>query len=234
MSRRRHGFSLLELVFSCVILSSVMLGIFGVFQMGQRSFHFVSLRQGLQAEARYAYIQLQNDLRHSTFVSVTERQRPVTMTVPRQEAKGPQPISRDGIAMAGVLDWAAPDATDEFTGFPNFDSYVSYYATTEPEGRFVRQVLVPGVVGPYPYSGFTVLSSMNDNPMMNSSITGKPRVFSNHVLAFQVRKDDVKRLVNISLKFRGLGGAKPGSMQRVDETIELSLHSYPENTYPKI
>jgi hypothetical protein len=232
--RTCRGFSLLEMVFSCMILSVVMLGIFGVFRLGSQTFQFVSLRQSLQAEARIAYVQLNNDLRHSTFVSVTQMPRKVNVLVPGQEQKGTQSLDRDGICFAGVEDWADSGATDPLTGFPAFDSYVVYYATGDPEGRLIRHVLRPATTGPYPYLGFSVSSSMNDNPVANSNALAPARILSKKLLDFQVRKDENKRLIDIRLRFRGHGGARPGTLQRTDETIELSLHSYPENTYPKI
>jgi hypothetical protein len=231
---KRRAFSVLEIVFSMAIMAFVMVGIFWVFDMGQQSFHFVSLRQGLQAEARIAYLQMHTDLRHSSYVSVTALARTVGVVLPRQESKGVQTLDRDGLCLAGVQDWSAASATDPITGFPNFDAYVVYYATSEPEGRLIRQLVTPAIVGPYLNSQFSLGSSMNDNPILNVNRVGAGRILSQRVLSFQARRDDSKRLVYVSLKFRALGGKKPGGGARADETYELSLRSFPENTYPKV
>ena len=216
------------------ILALAMVGIFWVFDMGQQSFHFVSLRQGLQAEARITYLQMHSDLRHSSFASVTALGRQVSVVLPRQEAKGPQALDRDGLCLASVQDWTQPSATDPITGFPNFDSYVVFYASSEPEGKLFRQWIKPAVVGAYINSTFSLGGSMSDNPLLNADRLGQERILSRRVLAFRVRRDEGKRLVDISLKIRAMGGPKPGGGSRADETFEVTLHSYPENTYPKV
>ncbi|MBT9584389.1 hypothetical protein IV102_13690 [bacterium] len=230
----RRAFSVLELVFSMAILSIVMIGIFWVFEMGQHSFHFASLRQGLQAEARIVYLQMHTDLRHSSYVSVTTIARQANVVLPMQEAKGPQTLDRYGLCLAGVEQWSAPGATDPVTGFPNFDSYVVYYGTSEPEGRLIRQIVKPAIVGPYLNSQFSLAGSMNENPILNVNRVGTARNLSKRVLSFNARRDDGKRLVYVSLKFRAMGGKKPGGAARADETFELTLRSFPENTYPKV
>lgn len=232
--RRHRGLSLLEVVCSMAILAVVMVCIFGVFEMGQHSYHYAALRQGLQAEARIIYLQLNNDLRHSSFVSVTALPRTLSVVLPRQESKGPQTLSRDGLCLAGVQDWAAAGAIDPTTGFPNFDAYVVYYGTSEAEGRLIRQEVAPPLVGGFPNTQFSLAGSMNDNPQLNSNRVGNHRVLSKRLLAFWAQRDDGKRIVNVSVKLRGFGGRRPGGSRKADETFELKLHSYPENTYPKL
>lgn len=232
--RKRVAFSLLEVVGSMAIMAVVMVCIFGVFEMGHQSYHYASLRQGLQAEARIIYLQLHSDLRHSSFVSVTALNRTTSVVLPRQESKGAQTLNRDGLCMSGVRDWAAAGSIDPVTGFPNFNDYVVYYATTEPEGRFIRQEVVPAMVGTWPNTQFSVAGSMNDNPLLNLNRVDNPKTLSKRVLAFWCQRNDGNRLVNVKLKLRGMGGKRPGSLKRSDETFELSLHSYPENTYPKV
>ena len=173
---RRRGFSLLELSVSLSILSLVLVGIFGVFEMGQASFHFASLRQGLQNEARVAFNVLSNDLRHSSLVTVTALPRRLSLVLPRQESKGTQTLDRDGLCLASVQNWSDPGATDAVTGFPNFDSFLVYYATGEPEGSLVRQLVTPALVGPYPNNEFSPGNSMHDEPMLNTSRMGTPRI----------------------------------------------------------
>jgi hypothetical protein len=222
----RRGFSLLELCVSLGILSFVLLGIFGVFELGQSSFHFASLRQGLQNEARVAFYALSNDLRHSSFVTVS--------TIPRTVSAEGRSLDRDGLCAAGVQNWASGTAVDVNTGFPNFDSFIVYYGTSEPEGRLIRQVVTPPLVGPYPNAQFTQAASMNDNPLANSHRVGVTRTLSKRLLSFRARRDNGSRLVIVNMRFRGKGGAKPGSRARADETFELTLKTYPENTYPKV
>lgn len=223
------GLSLLETVFSMALLSIIMLAIFGIFSVGQRTFHFASLRQSLQSESRRAFLMLQQDVRQSNFVASTSRTRSLSLILPRRESEGPVMVDRDGLCLPAVQDWASPSAINEFTGFPNFDCYVVYYATQEPEGRFIRQVLRPPTVGPYPFEGFT----LNDDPLINAHQVGNYRTLSHHVSNFQARKDEAARLIRLSVRFRGLGGARPGGGKQADESLELSLQMYPENTYPK-
>lgn len=230
----KRGFTLLELCISCSILSLVLLGIFGVFEMGQSSFHFASLRQGLQSEARVAFNTLSNDLRHSSFVTVTALPRSVSVVLQRQENRGNQSLDRDGLCCAAVQNWAAPGAIDINSGFPNFDSYVVYYGTSEAEGRLIRQMVKPALVGPYPNAEFSLINSMKDNPLANSSRVGVTRTLSKRLLSLRARRDNGTRLVEVTLRLRGLGGAKPGTSARADETFELTLKTYPENTYPRV
>ncbi len=230
MTRFRQGLSLLETVFSMAILSVVMLAIFGIFSMGQRSFHFASLRQGLQSEGRKAWTLLKQDLRQSNFVATTARARPASLLLPRREAEGLVSVDRDGLCLPSVRDWASPTAINEVTGFPNFDCYIVYYASEDPEGRFIRQVIQPPTVGPYPFEGFT----LNQDPLTNAHRVGNPKILSYQVLSFQARKDEGSRLIRLSVRFRGLGAGKPGSTKKADETFELSLQIYPENTYPRL
>lgn len=230
----KRGFSLLELCVSMSILSFVLLGIFGVFELGQSSFHFASLRQGLQSEARVAFYALGNDLRHSSFVTVSALPRSLNLILPRQESRGTQALDRDGLCCAGVENWDSPAAIDGTTGFPNFDSFVVYYGTGEPEGRLIRQTVKPALVGPYPNAEFSVANSMRDNPLANSNRVGVTRTLSKRLLSFRARRDNAGRLVLVTLRLRGTGGAKPGSNARADETFELTLKTYPENTYPRV
>lgn len=230
----RRGFSLLELCVSMSILSVVLMGIFGVFEMGQSSFHFASLRQGLQSEARVAFNVLSNDLRHSSFVTVSTIPRSVSVVLPRQENRGSQSLDRDGLCCAGVQNWESPSAIDINSGFPNFDSFVVYYGTSEPEGRLIRQLVKPALVGPYPNAEFSLANSMKDNPMSNTSRVGVTRTLSKRLLSFRARRDNGTRLIHVTMRLRGMGGARPGTSARADETFELTLKTYPENTYPRV
>ena len=233
--RLARGLSVIEVVFSLAILSVVMVGIFGVFHLGSQSFQHATLRQSLQSEARISWITLRDDLRHSTYTSVTDLARPVSVVVPGQENQGAQTLDRDGISFATVKNWNAPNALDPLLGFPNFDSYVVYYATTHPEGRLVRQLVEPSTVGQFPYSGFSVLTGMNDNPVANSNaVNGYTRILSSHLLSFKARRDPALRMVRLSLRFRGHGGRTPAGAKQADETLELRLDLSPENTYPKL
>ena len=232
--RPSRAFSLLELTLSVSILSFVLLGIFGVFEMGQSTFHYASLRQGLQSEARIALYQLNNDLRHSSFPTVEAVPRTVSVVLPRQESKGPQTLERDGVCMASVQNWESATAVDITTGFPNFDSFIVYYGTTEAEGRLIRQVVVPPMVGPYPNNQFSVANSMKDNPLSNSSRVGVTRTLSRRLLSIRARRDNSTRLITVDLRFRGTGSARPGTTARADETFEMTLKIYPENTYPRV
>lgn len=230
MRRRTRGMSLLETVFSLGILSVVMLAIFGIFSIGQRSFHFASLRQGLQSEARKAWTLLKQDLRLSNFVATTARARTSSLLLPRREAEGLVPVDRDGLCLPSLRDWASATSINEVTGFPNFDCYIVYYASEDPEGRLIRQIIQPSTVGPYPFEGFT----LNQDPLTNAHRVGNPRILSNRVLSFRARKDEGSRLIRLSVRFRGMGAGKPGSQKNADETFELSLQIYPENTYPRL
>lgn len=230
----KRGFSLLELCVSLSILSFVLLGIFGVFELGQSTFHFASLRQGLQSEARVAFYALSNDLRHSSFVTVSTIPRTVSVVLPRQENRGSQTLDRDGLCAAAVQNWESSTAVDLNSGFPNFDSFSVYYGTSEPEGRLIRQMVTPPLVGPYPNAQFTLANSMHDNPLANASRVGVTRTLSKRLLSFQARRNNATRLVEVRMRFRGTGGSKPGSSARADETFELTLKTYPENTYPKV
>lgn len=235
MTRKRRGLSIVEVVLSLMILSMVMLGIFGVFDMGSHSFQFASLRQGLQSEARLSWILLRDDLRLSTYTSITSLPRTVSVVVPGQETAGPQTLDRDGLSFATVEDWSASTALDQYTGFPNFDSYLVYYASSEPEGRLIRQLVRPATTGPYPYGSFSVSNSMNDIPLSNSNlVSNTTRILSNRVLSFQARVDAPKRMVHAVLRFRGHGGKRPVGSKEADETLELRVDLAPENTYPKL
>ena len=216
------------------ILSFVLLGIFAIFEMGQSTFRFASLRQGLQSEARIAFYQMHNDLRHSSFVTATALPRTVNVVLPRQESKGAQSLDRDGICLASVLNWESPTAVDSVTGFPNFDSYTVYYGTSEPEGRLIRQMVVPPLVGPYPNAQFSLANSMHDNPLSNSSRVGVTRTLSRQLLSMRARRDNTTRMILVDLRFRGLGSVRPGGGARADETFEMNLRIYPENTYPRV
>lgn len=232
--KRVRAFSLLELSVSMAILSLVLLGIFGIFEVGQSTFHYASLRQGLQSEARIAFYSMSNDLRHSSFVTATAQPRTVSVILPRQEKRGPQTLDRDGLCMAGVQDWGSPGAVDPLTGFPNFDCYVVYYATTEPEGRLIRQIVKPALLGPYPNAQFSVANSMRDTPLTNANRVGLTRTLSSRLLSLRARRDNATRLINVRLRFRGMGANRPGSPAKADETFEMSLKTFPENTYPRV
>ena len=224
----RRGFSLIELILASALLSMALVATFGIFNMGQRTFQYTSLRHGLQSEARRIALQIQQDVRLSHLGTTALRTRSVNLTVPGWESQGPQTLSRDGVCFASVRDWSQPSSIDPITGFPNYNCYLVYYATSTPEGHLIRQMLVPPNVGTFPFNGYT----LNDNPASNSHALGAARILSRQVLSTAIKIST--SMIEFEIKLRGRGGMRPGTSKQSDETYEISLKVKPENTYPKI
>jgi prepilin-type N-terminal cleavage/methylation domain-containing protein len=227
---RRRAFSLAEMLLAMALLSTALVATFSIFDMGQRTFQYTSLRQGLQAEARRISLQVQQDIRLSHMGTVSPRARSLNLVIPGWESQGAQPYERDALCMAGVRDWSQPASVDAVTGFPNYNCFLLYYATSAPEGQLIRQVLVPPSVGTIPHTTY----ALNDNPALNPHAVGPARILSRQVLSLKINSTATLGLVEFNLRLRSRGGMRPGTSKRTDETYQVLLKVKPENTYPKL
>ena len=237
MTRRsRQAFTLIEiLVVSGVFLMLVWMG-FGVFDFGSRACGVSNLRSNLQSGAARVILSLENDLRRSNYSSITMISRSVTFSG--------QTYRRDAICLVGVANWADPASFNTQFGFPNFDRYIIYYATTNAEGgRLIRSLVnttADPLGGTQSFLGITEKANFNNDPSLNVA----PTASDPGQLAYTLLSDDVRNFVvsdgstvqsiKASLTLFREGVLSPtGGQKRVDQSFQMDIDLSPQNTYPR-
>lgn len=232
----RRGFTILEACVSTLILSLLVMVIFGVFQFGSRSFQTLVLRQGIQSEARRIAALMRRDLLVTSYQTVT--------TLDRTSPATPAPLNeRDAISFATLDDWNN-QANYDMTRKPRWNRFLAWYATTlDPEelapwgrpelGQLLRKEVTP--VSPSPPMSFSIpmtnptLGVITASPAASSDVYS---VLSRNVLHFSVRTDAANENVVVHLVLREQGIQSATGMKRQVETFECFFDMRPENTWP--
>lgn len=81
-SRRRHGFTIVEILFATTCSVMVMGGVFGLFIILTRLFNEGSLQMRLQSQARYGIERITSHVRATEFLSLQSNGDRIDMTIP--------------------------------------------------------------------------------------------------------------------------------------------------------
>lgn len=234
MTRLKRGFTIIEVLISSGIFLIVVWLAFAAFEFGSRACSLSNLRANVQGSATRVILSLENDLRRSSYTTVTIANRSVTYAG--------QTYSRDALCMAAIANWNDPASFNSQFGFARYDRYVIYYATDDREdGRLIRSVVnsTGDPLAPAgPISGFTQFQNYNNDPALNQSPLGSAPGQINHtqlsedVRSFAVTDGLLSQSVKASLTlFRaGLQGA---GAKRVDQAFQMEIELVPQNTYPR-
>lgn len=210
--------------------------IFSFFSYGVRSFQQVNSKHGLQMDALRVIESLQTELKRSALGSVTLRNDGSR----RVEIDG-EMVSRDVINFATLQNWQDRTNSLNFdlqTGVPKWNRYLTFYATTEPEGQLIRHRVDPN---PPPETPLPILRDefallyFND-PMTNIYDGARPQYLA---LAKNIHEFSIERplgegsfQVRLKLKERHTASPQSGLQRRTHDYYELALTIRPENSFP--
>ena len=165
------------------LLAFLSSGVFFAMNLGQRSFQVCNSRVSLQNEALQVSDTLTSDLGYSSLASVGVVTRSITVTY----EGNPTNVRRDGVCFVGVDDRGNPANESSTTARPIWNSIISYYASTAPEGSLIRQLHQPANVKETPsWPFFTQPALMNDDPSLNLPAPISIKVISRRVVEFSV------------------------------------------------
>lgn len=222
----KRGFSLLETVLATGFLALVTLLAFSLFGSGSRSLQLTVLRQDLQTQAQRTRMLFDRDVRRGSELVLSVANGAARQTVSVFGGT----VQRDALAVATLDDWLTPASYDPVDSRPLWDQYVVYYATTEPEGRLIRQVIQSGAP---PYTGPLPLgpAQLDDDPAVNAGTIVTTQVLATSVDAFEVLVNP-DGIVEASLRLRRAGMKRPDGAENADESLELDFFIRPENSPP--
>ena len=215
---RRRAFSLLEMLISCLLLSVLTAVLFVAFRDGTRAFNNLSVRQGLEGEARRC-TQILDQLLRQSDASCCEAINPSSRQ--RLGASGVT-VSRDGLAYVNLTQWWDASHFDS-AGRPQWDQYEVIYATLYNPGHLVRQIYRPaGAPYQVPLPGFTALAMLNDDPADNSAAR-ETHLLSQRVEDFQVDLQGDPPRVDIQLILTDREPLRAGSQRASQERMQVDL-----------
>lgn len=233
---RQRGFSLLEAVICTVILGMLVITVFGVFQLGTRSFRTLVVRQGVQSEARRIAVLLRRDLVVTHFRSVG--------TIARTSPDNPPPLNaRDVLTFATLDDWSNP-ANFDSTLKPIWNRYLAWYGTQidgeeEPGlgaielGQLVRKEVIPNNPSPPILLPLPMLDPNPNTLMVSPGATCESyRILTRNLLHFSVSTDEAEQNVRVHLALRQRGFQSATGQKQDTETFECYIDLRPENTWP--
>lgn len=220
--------TLLELILSMAIFLGIMAMVFGIFIYGTKMFQQTSFRQGLEGDARRIAAKLRKDIALSSFQTVSALNRTTT-------ASGPT-LRRDAYAVGALSDWSDSANFRPGLGLPRWNQYIVCYATLDPEGRLLRQVISPTSV---PSDGFltpyaALSTNLANTPSYNSDVANTTTL-SNQIESFQAEPDLSENTVTLTCSLRRRQGQKKaGTNKEIDESFEFRLLVKAKNTWPDI
>lgn len=221
---RRPGFSLVEVMLAMALLSMVILGIFGVFDLGQSAFRLMASRQDLQSQARTALFPIERDTLQTALTTVTLDDRAERSAVVEGTS-----FPRHAICMAGLDRWSDPTNFEALSGLPRWNRYLVYFATRQAGGFLVRWQVRPEAGASGTWSDFS--QGLPDDLAMPTLPAGyeleRQQTLAVNVLEFRVEPQEQTLIYHLKLRRRAgerLGGARPR-----DESFQLRLEATPNN-----
>lgn len=191
--------------------------LFGVFHLGSGAFRVSVLRQDLQSKARQVLSRLERELVQSSLGTLSVDDSPARL-VPVDGGN----VRRQALCLAALADWNDLTLYDPNTGAPEWNRYVLYHATREPQGRLIRTEIEPAAVVAGPWPEFTSFV-LPEGPVAGLSSA----VVADEVLEFSIVPDG-KALV-CSLKLRRQSGDRLGGQKPRDEVYQLDIEARPRN-----
>lgn len=225
----RRGFSLLEVIMVCALMGFVMGGVFLLFRMGTRGFSRAVSESGAVGELQRATRVIQRDLRLTHFLSASDRQREVTTS----DGK----VERDGLAVAGLANWADPSNFEVGTELPKWNRWILFYADGEDKGRLHRLEIQRSRNAKgsyYPLVPLGDLSSYMTSDPVQQEVALRVSTLCYQLRSFGVEIDPYKRLLRLTVRLNKDGVKRMTSEQRVQDSLEARFEISPMNSYPEI
>lgn len=254
----RRGATLLELMISTGVFSLLVICVFAVFRFGKEEWKLTLLRHSLQNDGRKALIQLETDLRRSSYFS-TSTLNSGSESVVAEGVTYPRHV----LCFAGIDNWKESGSFDGTNNRPIWNVYHIYVATREGgdvplsgeakkseigmamtgTGRFFRLTIFPPAaqVGPFPYPFLDNIVNDIHNGLGNIPLAvtpyspGKaPQIqMLSPVSAFRVNLNQGLRSVDVTFQsLRKLTMESRGTMnQNRYEAYQLDLKIRPQNSY---
>lgn len=219
-----RGFSLLELVLGCALLSLVTFVIFFSLNYGFRSFTLASARSGLQGELRSLAARLHYDATLSTMSGPQIASLGRTLSTTTDGGTSAQP--RHLLCLPGKRNWNDDGSFEPGSGLPIWDEYIVYHADLERQGSLSRVTVRPA--DPFQGGGWLGFSNYLATYRNLAPVTGAPvgggtvqsvRRLSRDLLGFQASKSSSGLAVLVRLVSR----------TRRDEILEAVLQIQPRN-----
>lgn len=203
MSKR--GFSLPEILLSCLLLSIFLVLIFAFLRSGLGTVLQTQRRGGVLAEARRAALALEKELAQTAAESVQTVQRLDASNVYR----------RDAICLAQLSDWNSSSSFSPDSGQPLWDRYVIFYASRVFDGVLVRADISSSSPVTGPYTAFASLNLPDDAQAVAPIHSARIVCDSVRELSFATKSGTV----SVRLLFEHVGLDSQGS--RKTENYEL-------------
>ena len=226
---RNRAFSLSEVIVVCALMGLVMGGVFLLFHMGTRGFSRAVSESGAVGELQRASRVIQRDLRLTHFLSASERQREVTTSAGT--------FDRDGLAVAGVSNWAAPSNFEAGTELPKWNRWILFYASRDEKGKLYRLEMVrnPDSKGNYyPIVPLGNLQKYMVNDPLELEETLRVSTLCHNLRSFRVEIDPYERLLKTTFRINKDGVKRMTSEQSVEDSLEAQFDISPMNSYPEI
>ncbi|MCA9779756.1 MAG: type II secretion system protein [Candidatus Eremiobacteraeota bacterium] len=234
VSRKKYGFSLIELMVAVSLFLGLSVLVFGFFRYGTRAFFTANQKHGMQMDALRTIESLQMELKRSARASVYPESGPSRSMI----VEG-QTVQRDVISFATLKDFrdiSSSENYDPTTGAPLWNRYWVYYATKEEEGRMVRLKVdpdpAPEAPVPLPQSDFERL--YYDNPSSNTFEGQNPPyvVLAKNVYDFRVTGVEGAFFISLKLKEKHQKETVEAGERRPYDYYEIDLSIRPENSFP--
>lgn len=234
---RRRGFTLLEALFSVVILGGLVALVCAVFEMGAAGYRRASARLDLQGEARRILTPLRKELKNSSFLSVSSVSRVAEVQAAPPNAVPLVQVRRDGVCFNALN--SRRGGAYSARGLPRWNCYVLYFATLDnPNGHLVRTVLSDPSNEDGDPTNDTISLPRNlgaghlsaSNPDM---LDNELKRLSAHVMEFGVTLNQAEQYVEVQLKIRGSVGRSTGRKSTA-EVLELRSVVRSANTWPRM
>ncbi len=234
--RSQRGFALIEVIVASALFMVLSGLIFSFFSYGARSFQHVNSKHGLQMDALRVIESLQTELKRSALGSVTLRNDSTRAALVDGET-----VSRDVVNFATLQSWQDRTNSINFdlqTGVPKWNRYLTFYATTEPEGQLIRHRVDPNPPPetPLPISRDDFASLYYDDPSVNLFDGARPQYIAlcKNVHEFSIERPlgESSFLVHLKLKERHTSSPQYGGQRRAYDYYELALTIRPENSFP--
>ncbi len=220
---RRRGFTLSEVLVSCMVLSLALMVCFQLFQWCSRAALLGQSRASLEGEGRRLLLSLRMDLMRSDFDGLeSETARSVV------NAQG-QTVDRHALSFPCLDNWSHPGNFNPDSASPRWNRYLVLYATTAQPGLLVKQFYAPAGApyqGPMGNLGGLLADDPAANPLARSH-----QVLSQNLESFQVKSDDSSKVVELHWILARRGGRK-GEAGSLNERHQLSLATRLENSGP--
>ena len=230
--RRRGGFSLPEMIVATASMAFIFGIVFLLFSYAVNGYRLLDVRQGMQGNALKARNSLERDFSLSHYDSTESSECHLG-----NDLAGAR---RDAVCMLGLSNWNDADRFSDL-GYPRWDRFIVYYATTTEEaGRLIRLELKPVTIAD-PAQGLriaplsvTFLAGLEAGGPGSDWIVVNRQTIMDKLDVFEAQCDDTTQTVSVRLTGSQTDALRPGGMKRIDEGMEAVFRFDPMNTSPRL